>query len=173
VLTYAQAATPSIVATVVVPSTAPSISAITQDEVDKLLASFSQKFTESLGSSMTIQALEQQVQQTSGEIKQVQNAFQEKLHLVASSVDSLSAKVDTQHEHMNSTVESLNITISRQNLVIACIQQEFKATMADLYQKLHLAPPTFNNQGASQLAASPATQPDAYPLAQQLGGAGS
>jgi hypothetical protein len=105
------------------------------------------------------------------EIKQVQQAFQDKLHLVANSVDTLSARVIEQHMQMNTNVETLNNTISRQNLVIACIQKEFKETMADLYSKLSLSPPVFHTQEAFQVTASSAPQSTAPIVAQQLGGA--
>ena len=47
----------------------------------------------------------------------------------------------SQTETMSNNMEKLNDTISRQNFVIACIQQEFKQMMSDLYGKLGLAPP--------------------------------
>jgi hypothetical protein len=159
------------VASVTVPSAAPTVSAITQDDIDKMFYSISQKFSDSLGSSLTIQALEKQVQQTSGEIKQVQQAFQDKLQIVANSVDTLSPQVIEQHVQMNANAETLNNTISRQNLVIACIQKEFKETMVDLYSKLSLTPPVFHTQEASQVTASSAPQSAAPTVSQQLGGA--
>jgi len=171
ILTYAQAAAPTSVASVTVPSAAPTGSAITQDDIDKMFYSISQKFSDSLGSSLTIQALEKQVQQTSGEIKQVQQAFQDKLQIVANSVDTLSPQVIEQHVQMNANAETLNNTISRQNLVIACIQKEFKETMVDLYSKLSLTPPVFHTQEASQVTASSAPQSAAPTVSQQLGGA--
>jgi hypothetical protein len=171
ILTYAQAAAPISVASVTVPSAATTVFAITQDDVDKMFSSISQKFSDYIGSSLTIQALERQVQHTSVEIKQVQQAFQDKLHLVANSVDTLSARVIEQHMQMNTNVETLNNTISRQNLVIACIQKEFKETMADLYSKLSLSPPVFHTQEAFQVTASSAPQSTAPIVAQQLGGA--
>ena len=83
-----------------------------------------------MGSTMTIQALEQQVQQTSVEIHEVKALFQTQIQTVIS-----------QTKTMSNNMEKLNDTISRQNFVIACIQQEFKQTMSDLYGKLGFAPP--------------------------------
>jgi len=81
-------------------------------------------------SSATIQALEKQVQQTAVDIQDVKASFQQQLQTVI-----------TQNATMSNSIETLSITISRQNFVIACIQQEFKETMSDLYSKLNLSPP--------------------------------
>jgi recombinational DNA repair ATPase RecF len=98
-------------------------SSVTQDDVDKMFASFSQN-------SATIQVLEKQVQQTAVDIQDVKASFQQQLQTVI-----------TQNATMSNSIETLSITISRQNFVIACIQQEFKETMSDLYSKLNLSPP--------------------------------
>ena len=89
--------------------------------MEKLFATFSQNFSASMGSTMTIQALEQQVQQTSLEIHEVKASFQTQIQTVIS-----------QTETMSNNMEKLKDTVSRQNFVIACIQQEFKQTMSDL-----------------------------------------
>jgi len=134
VLSYAQAASPISAQVppvkVAVVSTAPTVSSVTQDDMEKLFATFSQKFSASMGSTMTIQALEKQVQQTSLEIHEVKTSFQTQIQTVIS-----------QTETMSNNMEKLNDTISWQNFVIACIQQEFKQTMSDLYGKLGFAPP--------------------------------
>jgi hypothetical protein len=134
VLSYAQAASPTPAQAapvqVAVVSTAPTFSSVTQDDMEKLFATFSQKCSGSMGSTMTIQALEQQVQQTSLEIHEVKASFQTQIQTVIS-----------QTETMSNNMEKLTDTISRQNFVIACIQQEFKQTMSDLYGKLGFAPP--------------------------------
>lgn len=82
-------------------------SSVTQDDVDKMFASFSQN-------SATIQVLEKQVQQTAVDIQDVKASFQQQLQTVI-----------TQNATMSNSIETLSITISRQNFVIACIQQEF------------------------------------------------
>jgi len=123
ILTYAQAAAPQTVPHVVVPSMPQNESSVTQDDVDKMFASFSQN-------SATIQVLEKQVQQTAVDIQDVKASFQQQLQTVI-----------TQNATMSNSIETLSITISRQNFVIACIQQEFKETMSDLYSKLNLSPP--------------------------------
>jgi len=156
VLTYAQAAAPTLVPSVIVPSAPPALSSVSNNEVDKMFAVFSQKFSASLGSSLSIQALEKQVQQTSGELHEVKATFQTQIQTVI-----------TQNAAISTNMENLTNTISRQNFIIACIQQEFKETMSDLYSKLGLPLP----DPKAQVAASTAPQPAATPLALQLGGA--
>jgi hypothetical protein len=82
VLTYAQAAAPTPIPSVVVPSTPQIVSSVSQDAIDKMFESFSQKFSASLGSSLTIQDLENQVKQTSGEIQEVKASFQSQIQTV-------------------------------------------------------------------------------------------
>jgi len=109
-----------------------------------------------MGLTMTIQALEQQVQQTSVEIHEVKALFQTQIQTVIS-----------QTKTMSNNMEKLNDTISRQNFVIACIQQEFKQTMSDLYGKLGFAPPAC---AEGSPVTSPAPQPAASSTC-QVGGA--
>jgi len=157
ILTYAQATSPTPVS-LVVSITPQTVSSVTQDDMDKLFATFSQKFSASMGSNMTIQALEQQVKQTSSEIQEVKTSFQSQLQTVIE-----------QNETLSTNMEQLNTTITRQNFVIACIQQEFKDTMSDLYEKLGLAPAT---QRATRVPVTPTTAPQpAAQDAQQVGGA--
>lgn len=129
VLTYAQAAAPTPIPTLVAPAAPQTISAITQDDMEKLFTEFSKKFSTATNSTMSIAALEKQVQQTSSEIQEVKASFQTQLQTV----------ID-QNASLSSNMVDLNDTIKRQNFVIACIQQEFKETMSDLYLKLGLAP---------------------------------
>jgi len=158
VLTYAQAVSPIPVQTVIASTTPQTLSSVTQDDMDKLFATFSQKISGSMGSNMTIQALEQQVKQTSLEIQEVKTSFQTQIQTVIEQNESLSTNMD-----------KLNTTISRQNFVIACIQQEFKETMSDLYEKLGLAPPT--TRSARTVPVTPTALQPAVPFAQQMGGA--
>jgi hypothetical protein len=155
VLTYAQAAAPTTVPSIIVPSAPPTLSSVSNDAMDKMFAVFSQKFSVSIVSSLSIQALEKQVKQTSGELQEVKATFQTQIQTVI-----------TQNAAMSTNMENLTNTISRQNFVIACIQQEFKETMSDLYSKLGLPLP----DPKSQVAASTAPQTAATPVAQQLGG---
>jgi len=107
-------------------------------------------------SSATIQALEKQVQQTAVDIQDVKASFQQQLQTVI-----------TQNATMSNSIETLSITISRQNFVIACIQQEFKETMSDLYSKLNLSPPVIT----AKLGNPTAPQSAAPQVAKPLGGA--
>jgi hypothetical protein len=74
-----------------------------------------------------------------------------------------------QNESLSTNMDKVNTTITRQNFVIACIQQEFKEMMLDLYEKLGLAPPTTRSAGTVPVTHT-APQP-AVPFAQQVGGA--
>jgi hypothetical protein len=86
------------------------------------------------------------------------------------SVDNLSERVTVQHNQMNANVETFNSTIKRQNLVIACIQQEFKATMTDLYRQLGPSPVVLTGSGAPGQLAPPTPQAAVLSTVQQLGG---
>jgi len=124
--------------------------------MEKLFTAFSQKFS-TQGPSLSIQALEQQVQQTSSEIQEVKTSFQAQIQTVI-----------TQNEKMSASMKNLNDTISHQNFVIACIQKEFKDTMSDLYDKLGFAPP--NNLVGTVLSSTTDPQP-VIVIEQQAGGA--
>lgn len=156
VLTYAQAAAPAPVPVAVTPTPTQTVSAITNNDMEKLFTAFSQKFS-TQGPSLSIQALEQQVQQTSSEIQEVKTSFQAQIQTVI-----------TQNEKMSASMKNLNDTISCQNFVIACIQKEFKDTMSDLYDKLGFAPP--NNSVGTVLSSTTDPQP-VIVIEQQAGGA--
>jgi hypothetical protein len=114
VLTYVQATSPTNVPVIVIPTIPPTVSSVSNDDMDRMFATFTQKFSASLGSSLTIQVREKQVQQTSGELQEVKATFQTQMQTV----------ID-QNANITKDMKSLNDVISRQNFVIACIQQEF------------------------------------------------
>jgi hypothetical protein len=160
VLTYVQATSPTNVPVIVIPTIPPTVSSVSNDDTDRMFATFTQKFSASLGSSLTIQALEKQVQQTSGELQEVKATFQTQMQTV----------ID-QNANITNDMKSLNDIISRQNFVIACIQQEFKDTIADLYSKLHLAPPGQNSAGTGPgIPVTPTTAPHTATIG-EVGGA--